>query len=126
MGKIGKRVGSLLGSAIGKLAGKHLKKYTGLDEDDGFAIGTKVGSHLGNFLPFKKGGPIKKNGPVYGHKGEFVLPPGVEPTDYQLKLVKKRGGLMPKKPVNVIGEPVKMMKKVMKKEIKKVMKKSKK
>jgi hypothetical protein len=115
MGKIGKRIGTLLGSTLGKIAGKHLEKYTGLGEDDGFAIGTKVGGHLGSFLPFKKGGPIKKNGPIYGHKGEFVLPPGIEPTDYQLKLVKKRGGLKAKQPVNVLGKPVKPMKKVMKK-----------
>jgi hypothetical protein len=111
MGKYGKMIGETLGQQIGYTAGKKLKKYTGLDENDGLYIGKKVGGHLGSFLPFKKGGPIKKNGPIYGHKGEFVLPPGIEPTDYQLKLVKKRGGMKPKKPVDKKGRLLKDFKK---------------
>jgi hypothetical protein len=112
MGVIGKFLGSKAGSYVGKAAGDKLGKYTGINGKAGSEIGNIVGESLGSLLPFKKGGPIKKNGPVYGHKGEFVLPPGIEPTDYQLKLVKKRGGMAPKKPVDMKGKPIK---KVMKK-----------
>jgi hypothetical protein len=112
MGVIGKFLGDGVGKLIGKVAGDKLGKYTNIHGAEGSSIGGRIGGALGNLLPFKKGGPIKKNGPIYGHKGEFVLPPGIEPTDYQLKLVKKRGGLAPKKPVNMHGVPVK---KVMKK-----------
>lgn len=110
MGKIGKFLGNRFGGAIGKVAGDALGQYTKIGGREGESIGNRLGAALGNLLPFKKGGPIKKNGPVYGHKGEFVLPPGIEPTDYQLKLVKKRGGLAPKKPVDMHGKPIKAKK----------------
>jgi hypothetical protein len=43
-------------------------------------------------VPFKLGGKVNKTGPIYAHKGEFVLPPGVKPTTHQIMCVRKKGG----------------------------------
>lgn len=42
------------------------------------------------FPSFKKGGFLKKTGPIFAHAGEFVLPKGIKPTDAQRALIKKR------------------------------------
>jgi hypothetical protein len=90
MGKVGAFVGKGLGGFAGHHAGLRLKKYTGVDEKRGKIIGQKVGRILGEALiPFKKGGRVKFKGAILAHKGEFVLPKGVEPTTHQIKLVKK-------------------------------------
>lgn len=39
---------------------------------------------------FKKGGFLKNDGPIYAHRGEYVLPRGVKPTAAQMKLVNKK------------------------------------
>jgi hypothetical protein len=93
MGKVGKFIGHHLGGMIGHHAGKRLGKYTGIHAERGKKIGETLGAIAGEHLvPFKKGGKIKKNGKIYAHKGEFILPKGVSPTTHQLKVVKKRGG----------------------------------
>lgn len=47
--------GNLLGQAVGGLAG-------GLFGDKGRDIGSKIGGTAGGFLPFKRGGRIRKMG----------------------------------------------------------------
>ena len=90
MGVIGKALGSLAGKAIGGLAGKAFGHATGLGEQKGSQLGEDIGGGIGNLIPFKKGGKVKKTGPILAHKGEFILPKGVKPTAKQLKAVKKR------------------------------------
>ncbi len=46
--------GSVLGGALGKIGSK-LLPIPGAD-------GEKIGSYLGNFAPFKKGGRVRKSG----------------------------------------------------------------
>ena len=95
MGKLGRKLGHALGKAIGGFAGKELGKFTGMGQDEGHKFGGDIGGDILDFLiPFKKGGKVKKNGPAYLHKGEFVLPKGVKPTKAQLKKVRKKGGKM--------------------------------
>lgn len=98
--KVGGTIGKAAGGTIGAFAGKHLKKYTGIDEKKGKDVGDKIGGILGSLLPFKLGGKINKDGPIYAHHGEFVLPAGVHPNTHQLKLVKKKGGMRKKEPVS--------------------------
>ena len=91
MGAIGKMAGKFIGQKIGELAGKKLGKYTNVGADKGAQIGESCGaSLLENLIPFKKGGPIKKTGPILAHKGEYILPKGVRPTSKQRAMVKKR------------------------------------
>jgi hypothetical protein len=90
MGRIGRYVGGQVGKRVGKYAGQKLGKYTGVHADRGAKIGRKVGQELGDLLPFKKGGKVKKTGPIYAHKGEFVLPQGIRPTVKQLKKMKRK------------------------------------
>ena len=59
---------------------------------EGKTICTKIGGFLGNLIPFKKGGRVRRNTRALLHKGEYVLPAGVKPTKAQIKAVKKRGG----------------------------------
>ena len=93
MGAIGRGLGGLLGKAIGGFAGNALGKFTGTGGQEGGEIGeTLAGNLLGKLIPFKKGGRVRKTGPAYMHKGEFVLPKGVKPTTKQLKAVSKRRG----------------------------------
>jgi len=95
MGKTGRKLGGALGRALGFFAGKHLGKHTGIGANKGGDIGADIGGDfLEKLIPFKKGGRVKKNGPIMAHKGEFVLPKGVKPTKTQMKKVKKRGGRM--------------------------------
>jgi hypothetical protein len=90
MGKLGAFLGHNLGGIIGHYAGKRFGKYTGIDHLRGAGIGSDIGGQLGELLPFKKGGKIKKNGKIYAHKGEFILPKGVKPTTHQVKIVRRR------------------------------------
>lgn len=77
--------GNILGTIAGGLGSKFLP-IKGVD-------GAQVGGSLGSLLPFKKGGRVKKTGPIYAHKGEFVLPVGVAPTKAQkAKVAKKKAG----------------------------------
>ena len=77
--------GNILGRALGSI-GSALLPIKGID-------GGEVGSALGSLAPFKKGGRVKKTGPIYAHKGEFVLPVGVAPTKAQkAKVAKKKAG----------------------------------
>jgi hypothetical protein len=71
--------GSLLGNLAGGLGSKFLP-IPGVN-------GGELGGALGGLLPFKTGGAVKKTGPAYLHKGEFVLSPGLKPTAYQRKVV---------------------------------------
>lgn len=89
-GKIGHVIGRLIGSKLGGFAGKHLGKYTGIGEKGGEDIGGRIGGKLGSFVPFKKGGRVKRTEKAVVHKGEYVLPRGVKPTKKQRKAVKKR------------------------------------
>jgi hypothetical protein len=89
MGKIGSALGRLAGGALGNWAGKRFKKYTGVDENRGKSVGESIGGQLGELLPFKKGGRVKRTGPIYAHKGEFILPKGVPPTKKQKAKVAK-------------------------------------
>jgi hypothetical protein len=90
MGVIGKWLGEKAGGFIGRKAGEKLGKYTGTHGDKGHEVGSNIGGILGGLLPFKKGGRIKKNGKIYAHKGEFILPKGVKPTTHQVKIVRRR------------------------------------
>ncbi len=100
MGKIGKSLGAILGKALGGFAGNKLEKYTGVGAEEGRKSGEEIGAELGEkYLPFKKGGRVKKNGKIIAHKGEFVLPKGVKPTTHQIKMVRKRGGFRKKKAI---------------------------
>jgi hypothetical protein len=101
MGVIGGKIGRFLGhhaeSAVSNLYNKNRGKvhHVGQKIIEGAAnrlkgFGSTVGEHLGGLLPFKKGGRVKKTGPIYAHKGEFILPKGVKPTMKQMKRVRKR------------------------------------
>lgn len=91
MGVIGRKLGSALGRSIGNFAGQNLGKFTGIGEKEGSQIGGDIGGDiLDKLIPFKKGGRVKKTGPILAHKGEFVLPKGVKPTKAQVKAVSKR------------------------------------
>jgi hypothetical protein len=91
MGVIGRKLGSALGRAFGNFSGQKLGKFTGIGADKGGAIGEDIGGDiLGKLIPFKKGGRVKKTGPIYAHKGEYVLPKGVAPTKKQLMKVAKK------------------------------------
>ena len=87
MGALGKKLGALLGRSIGNFAGQKLGQYTGIGAREGAEAGMDIGADIGALLPFKKGGRVKKTGPILAHKGEFVLPKGVAPTKQQLKKV---------------------------------------
>jgi len=93
MGFIGRTIGNFLGSKIGGLAGGALGGVTGTGADEGGRIGGSLGGNLlDKLIPFKKGGRVKKTGPILAHKGEFVLPAGVKPTKMQMaRVMKKRG-----------------------------------
>ena len=73
--------GNLLGGLAGSLGSK-LLPIPGVD-------GGQLGGAIGGLLPFKTGGAVKKTGPAYLHKGEFVLSPGLRPTAYQRSVVAK-------------------------------------
>lgn len=91
MGVVGRFIGEHLGRGIGRLAGKHLGRHTGIGEEQGGDIGKTIGSNiLGQLIPFKKGGKVKKTGAALVHKGEFILPKGVRPSTHQIALVRKR------------------------------------
>ncbi len=90
MGFIGNLIGKGLGGAIGGLAGSALGPITGVGAGTGSQFGSDLGGHLlGNLIPFKKGGRVKRTGPIYAHKGEFILPKSVKPTKAQLSKVTK-------------------------------------
>ena len=79
--------GNLLGQGLGAIGSK-LLPIKGID-------GQAVGGALGSLAPFKKGGRVKRTGPAYLHKNEWVLPAGVAPTKSQKAKIakgKKRGG----------------------------------
>lgn len=99
MGVIGEKLGSLLGRSIGNFAGSKLGKYTGIGAQEGGEAGGDIGGKIGALLPFKKGGRVKKTGPILAHKGEFILPRGVAPTKQQLKKVAMKHKKMGKKRV---------------------------
>lgn len=44
----------------------------------------------GGWGSYKKGGRVKKTGPAIVHKGEYVLPAGVVPTQNQLRKMKRK------------------------------------
>jgi hypothetical protein len=91
MGFFGQKLGSFLGSKLGSLAGGAFGGFTGTGADEGERIGGTIGGNLlGKLIPFKKGGRVKKTGPILAHKGEFVLPAGVRPTKQQLSRVMKK------------------------------------
>lgn len=91
MGFIGQQIGNFLGSKIGGLAGGAFGGITGTGAEEGSQIGGTIGGNLlGKLIPFKKGGRVKRTGPILAHKGEFVLPAGVRPTKQQLKKVMKK------------------------------------
>ena len=90
MGFFGRLAGRWLGGKVGKFAGKRLGKFTGMGEDKGEQTGQNVGEFLGNIIPFKKGGPVRKTTKAILHKGEYVLPKGVKPTPKQRRAVSKR------------------------------------
>jgi len=91
MGVIGRKIGQFLGRGIGNFAGDKLGKFTGIGAEKGGNIGEDIGGDvLGHLIPFKKGGRVKRTGPVLAHKGEFILPKGVAPTKGQKARVFKK------------------------------------
>lgn len=81
--------GSLLGGLAGSI-GSQLFPIAGID-------GQKLGSALGALSGFKTGGHVKKTGPAYLHKGEFVLSANAKPTKKQRAIVAKNKRLAKKK-----------------------------
>lgn len=91
MGFVGRTVGRAVGRGLGSLAGNALGKVTGIGSRRGGDIGEEIGGDLlSKLIPFKKGGKVKRTGPILAHKGEYVLPVGVKPTKTQLKKVAKK------------------------------------
>lgn len=91
MGVLGRKLGSALGRSIGNFAGSKLGQFTGINDKEGGQIGGDIGGDILDMLiPFKKGGRVKRTGPILAHKGEYVLPKGVKPTKKQLKAVTKK------------------------------------
>ena len=91
MGVLGRTLGRAAGRKIGEYAGKKLGKYTGVHAKKGGKVGTQIGAILGDLVPFKKGGLVKKKTQrALLHKGEFVLPKGIPPTKKQKIAVMKR------------------------------------
>ena len=86
----GGALGNWIGSGIGGLIGKLTDRPGGPKGSD---IGGAIGSTLGGFAGgafFRKGGKVKRTGPAFVHKGEYVLPKGVKPTRKQVKAVAKK------------------------------------
>ena len=79
---MGFKFGSILGRALGSI-GSALLPIKGID-------GGAVGEALGGLAPFATGGRVKKTGPIYAHKGEFIIPRGVAVTKTQRKAVAKK------------------------------------
>ncbi len=81
MGFIGSALGNIGGGLLGGLIG-HQKE------------GSAIGNTLGGFLPFKKGGVVKKNTQkALLHKGELVVPKHlVKKVSKSLKKEIKKGG----------------------------------
>jgi hypothetical protein len=91
MGFVGRKIGQFVGKQIGKFAGDRLGETTGIGKKEGGKFGKEIGGNvLGQLIPFKRGGKVRKTGPALIHKGEFVLPSGVKPTSKQMKAVLKR------------------------------------
>lgn len=91
MGIIGRKLGAALGRGVGNFAGQQLGKFTGMGADKGGQIGEDIGGDiLEALIPFKKGGRVKRTGPILAHKGEFILPAGVAPTKGQKARVFKK------------------------------------
>lgn len=91
MGVIGRKLGQFIGRGLGNFAGQKLGKFTGIGAEKGGNIGEDIGGDvLGHLIPFKKGGRVKKTGPILAHKGEFILPKGVAPTKTQKARVFKK------------------------------------
>lgn len=88
--------GDLLGSTLGHIGGSLIGHG-----DEGRAIGKT----LGGFLPFKKGGKIKKQGLAYLHKGEVVLP------KKQVQAIGKLFHSSPTTRVNAMGKIIKKARK---------------
>jgi hypothetical protein len=68
------------------------KKGVRLPKPPGMKLDGKrpLGPGEGHKLPeFKKGGKVKKTGPIMAHKGEYVLPASVKPTKKQMSKVSK-------------------------------------
>lgn len=90
MGFLSGIVGGALGHGLGSLIGHGSE-------------GASIGTTIGELLPFKHGGKVKKTGPAYLHKGEIVLP---------VKDVKELGRLFHTSPhhmVNARGHKVKSL-----------------
>ena len=73
-------IGNLLGQGLGHLVGGAFG-HAGTGKD--------VGGFLGNLLPFKQGGAVKRDTKALLHAGEYVLPKGVKPTKAQKAAVAK-------------------------------------
>lgn len=82
-------LGGIIGGTYGSQVGKSLAHYVGLSDDFGSEIGSVLGVIGGGLLGFKTGGIVKRTGPIYAHKGEYVLPVGVQPTKTQYDTVRK-------------------------------------
>ena len=74
--------GKILGRALGSVAGNIIPQLKGIDTGG-------LGETVGGLAPFKKGGRVKKTGPIYAHKGEYVLRKGIAPTKSQKERTEK-------------------------------------
>jgi hypothetical protein len=52
--------GNLIGKGLGSMAGAIGSKYIPISGVNGEDIGGKIGGALGNLMPFKKGGRVRK------------------------------------------------------------------
>tara|TARA_R110002126_G_scaffold78877_2_gene196182 strand:+ start:420 stop:698 length:279 start_codon:yes stop_codon:yes gene_type:complete len=89
------KFGSFLGREVGGWLGRRAVQAAGGDSrHDACAsqLGSAAGESVGKYIPFKKGGRVRKNTRALLHKGEYVLPKGVPPTKKQIMAVKKKGG----------------------------------
>lgn len=78
-----------IGSALGSIGGGLLGGTIGHQKE-----GSAIGATLGGFLPFKKGGMVRKTGLAKLHAGEMVVPKEmVHKVPKSLKAeIKRKGG----------------------------------
>lgn len=101
MGLLGSQIGGYAGAGLGEAIGK---KFGGsIGQEAGKNIGRAIGTAAGAAIPYlKEGGAVKKTGPAYLHRNEFVLPASIKPTKSQKAAVAKlhkakKGGKKDKK-----------------------------
>ena len=91
MGILGSQLGNFVGENLGELLGQKLAGDKG--KKAGREIFGTIGKISGSYLPFSKGGVVKKTGLAYLHAGEMVIPKQmVSKVPKSMKTKMKKGG----------------------------------